>query len=88
MYVIKRNSKREKFNGVKLYKSIHNACLSAEMNEKMAKVVSRDVMTGVQKLVKGKKEVESDAIFKHVKKLLSKHNKECAFMYESFRDIS
>lgn len=88
MYVIKRTGRREKFNGVKLFKSVHNACLSAEMDAKAAKKISKEIMEEIQKLAKGKKEVKSNVIFNQVKKLLSKHNKECEFMYETYRDVS
>ncbi len=86
--MIKKSGKKEKFNGVKLFKSVHNACLSAEMDEKMSKKISKEIMEKIQKLAKGKKEVKSDVIFNSVKKLLAKHNKECAFMYETYRDVS
>lgn len=88
VHVIKKSGKKEKFNGVKLFKSVHNACLSAEMDEKMAKKISKEIMEKIQKLAKGKKEVKSDVIFNSVKKLLARHNKECGFMYETYRDIS
>lgn len=88
MYVVKRSGKREKFRGMKIYKSAYNACLSAEMDEKNAKKISKDIMQEIQKLVKGKKEIKSNVIFNHVKGILAKHNKECAFMYETYRDIS
>lgn len=88
MHVIKRSGRKEKFSGVKLFKSIHNACLSAEMSEKNAKEISKNIMQEIQKLAKGKKEIRSDVIFNRVKKLLAKHNKECVFMYETYRDVS
>ena len=88
MYVIKKSGNREKFNGVKLFKSVHNACLSAEMDEKTAKKISKEIIGEVQKLAKGKKEVKSNVIFSQVKKLLGRHNKACAFMYETYRDVS
>ncbi|MBI1978690.1 MAG: hypothetical protein HYS62_01355 [Candidatus Aenigmarchaeota archaeon] len=88
MYVVKRSNKKEKFSGAKLYKSVYNACLSAEMEEKIAKKISRDIMENIQLLAKGRKEIKSDAIFNRVKKLLAKHNKECTFMYDTYRDIS
>jgi transcriptional regulator NrdR family protein len=88
MYVIKRDGRKEKFSGVKLFKSVHNACLSAEMDDKTAKKISKEIMGEVQKLAKGKKEVKSNVIFDRVKKLLARHNKECAFMYETYRDVS
>jgi len=88
MHIVKRSGKREKFSGVKLFKSVHNACLSAEMNEKNARETSKNIMQEIQKLAKGKKEIKSDVVFNRVKKLLAKHNKECAFMYETYRDVS
>ncbi len=88
MYVIKRDGRREKFSGVKLLKSVHNACLSAEMNEKNAKKISKDIIQDIQRLAKGKKEIKSNVIFDRVKKNLAKHNKECVFMYETYRDVS
>jgi len=86
--VIKRTGRKEKFSGVKLFKSVHNACLSAEMDDKVAKRISKQIMGEVQKLAKGKKDVKSNVIFDRVKKLLARHNKECAFMYKTYRDVS
>jgi len=88
MNVVKRSGRKEKFSGVKLYKSVYNACVTSEMEEKIARKISKEIMGKVQNLAKDKKEMKSDVIFNHVKKLLAKHNKECAFMYETYRDVS
>lgn len=88
MYVIKRAGKRERFDERKVHKSAFNACLGAELDVETAEKISQDVVNEVRKLTKGKKEVKSDVIFSRVKKILAKHNKECAFMYETYRDVS
>lgn len=88
MYVIKRTGKREKFDEKKIHRSAYNACLGSEMDVTTAREISQDVVREIRKLVKDKKEIKSDVIFNRVKSILAKHNKECAFMYETYRDVS
>lgn len=88
MYVIKRTGKKERFDLKKVHRSAYRACLGAEIDDKMAKKISEDIVREIRKLTKGKKEIKSDVIFKRVKKLLAKESKECAFMYETYRDVS
>lgn len=88
MHIIKRTGRKEEFSERKLFKSVYLACLGSEMDIKTAKQISQNVVKEIRKLVKGKKEIKSDIIFNRVKKILAKHNKECAFMYETHRDIS
>lgn len=86
--MIKRTGKRERFDEKKVHRSAYNACLGSEMDVETAEKISQDVVREIRKLVKGKKEIKSDVIFNGVKRILAKHNKECAFMYETYRDIS
>lgn len=88
MHVIKKTGKREKFNEKKVYRSAYNACLSSEMDAEIANRISQNVVKEIRKLTKDMKEIRSDLIFNHVKRILARHNKECAFMYETHRDIS
>ena len=88
MYVIKRTGRKEDFDEKKVHKSAYSACLGAEIDVETAKKISQDVVREIKNLTKGKKEIKSDAIFNSVKKTLTKHNKECAFMYETYRDVS
>ena len=86
--MIKRTGKRERFDEKKMYRSSYNACLGSEMDVKTAEKISQDVVKEIRNMAKGKKEMKSDIIFNCVKRILAKHNKECAFMYETYRDVS
>lgn len=88
MYVIKRTGRKERFDEKKIHRSAYNACLGSEMDVETAKKISQDVVREIRNLAKGKKEINSNVIFNRVKKILAKHNKECAFMYETYRDVS
>ena len=88
MYVIKKTGRKEKFDEKKIYKSAYNACLSTEMDVKTAKKISQDILNEIKKSTKGNAEIKSDVIFNQVKRTLARHNKECAFMYETHRDVS
>lgn len=88
MDIIKRSGKKEKFSEGKLVKSAYDACLSSGMDVKESIRISQYVLNEVKKNFGHKKEVKSNVIFSKVKKLLAKQSKECAFMYETHRDVS
>lgn len=88
MYVVKKTGKKERFDERKVFKSSYKACLGSGIDEKTARKISQNITNEIKKLVKGKKEIKSDLIFNKVKSMLSRQSKECAFMYETYRDIS
>lgn len=88
MHVVKKTGVREKFDVKKIHKSAYRACMSAQLGEETARRISKEVASEIKSLVKGRKEIKSDVIFNRVKRILEKHDKECAFMYETYRYVS
>ena len=88
MYVIKRSGRKERFSEGKVVKSAYDACLSSGMDVKESIRISQHVLSEIKKTFGNKREIKSNVIFGKMKKLLAKQNKECAFMYETHRDIS
>lgn len=88
MYVIKKTGRKEKFQERKLFKSVYNACIGASVDRSESLRISKDVMNSVKIIIGKDKEIQSKQLFNHVKRILSKHNKYCAFMYETHRDVS
>ena len=88
MYVIKRKGHKEKFDERKVYGSVYAACQICEMNEKNCEKVAASVTKEIKSLVKKNKIVNSEEIFKNAAKILKKHDKDAAYMYETHRDIS
>lgn len=88
MYVIKRTGRKEKFQERKLFKSVYNACVGAGVDRNESLRISKDVITSVKITIGKNKEMKSNQLFNHVKRILSKYNKHCAFMYETYRDVS
>lgn len=88
MHVIKRDGRKEKFNEGKIVKSAYDACISSGISTGDSIKISQQVLNEVKKTFGNKKEIKSNVIFQKVKGVLSKHNKECAFMYETHRDVS
>ncbi len=86
--VVKRRGHEEKFSDRKLYRSCYYACKSAEMGSKECAKISKDVTAGVKRHIGKKSCVSSSMIHKTTLKLLRKHSKDAAFMYETHRDIS
>ena len=86
--VVKRKGHEEKFSEKKLYKSCYYACKSAHLGAKECAKISKDVTAGVKKQIGKKSCVSSSTIHKTAAKLLRKHNRDAAFMYETHRDIS
>ncbi len=88
MYVIKRDGRKEKFSKEKIVESVCNACLSSGMDVKGSVKISQQVLREIKKTLPRKGEVKSTVIFNKIRKVLGKHSEECAFMYETHRDVS
>ena len=86
--MIKRDGRKEKFNEGKIVKSAYDACLSSGMNVKDSIKISQKVLKEVKRAIGNKRGMKSNVIFHKVRGVLAKHSKECAFMYETHRDIS
>ena len=88
MHIVKRKGHLEKYDDRKVYGSCYAACSAAGMSEKECEATAETVTKDVNKWVKAKKNVKSSEIFRLVSKLLKKHNKEVAFLYETHLDVS
>jgi len=88
MRVIKRDGRKENFSSTKLKSSVHNACLGAGLDVKRAKEIEKKVSTKVIRILKGKKEIETIVIVKHIEKELKKINKDCLHVFKHYYDIN
>lgn len=88
IHIVKRKGHLEEYDEKKVYGSCYAACSAAGLTKKECEVISETVMKGVSKHVTKKKSINSNEIFRLTTKLLKKHNKEIAFLYETHRDIS
>ncbi len=88
MKVIKRNGKEERFSNTKLRRSIHKACLGAGFDVKKAKEVEKEVSKRVERNLKGRSEVSTIVIMRHVEKELKKINKDCTRVFKHYYDIN
>lgn len=88
LHVVKRAGKLEKFDERKVYASCYSACLSTHMDKKEAEKICSKITNEIKKWIKPKKTVTSDQIFKQQIKLLKKHDKDAAFMFETHRDVA
>lgn len=88
MHVIKRRGHKEKFDERKAYGSVYAACQICEMPEKNCEKIAAAVAKEIKAMVRKNKIMSSDDIFRAVVRMLRKHHKDAAFMYETHRDIS
>ena len=86
--VVKRQGHEEKFDERKIYASCYAACLSTRMKEEKAEKICGKVAKQIKTLIKGKLCISSDEIFKKTSVLLNKYDKDAAFMYRTYRDVS
>lgn len=86
--VVKRKGHEEKFDERKVYASCYAACLSSHIEIKKTEKICAKVAKEINSWIKSKTCVSSNEIFKMTIKLLNKHDKNAAFMYETHRDIS
>lgn len=86
--VIKRRGAREPFDERKVYASCYAAAINASIGKQEAEKLCEKVTAGVKGWLRGKTEIDSQALFQKMVQLLARHHKDAAFMYESHRDIS
>lgn len=87
-HIIKRKGHQERFDERKVYATCYAACLNAHVDKADREKICDNVAKEIAKWVKLREEVTSHHIFKQVIRLLKKHDKNAAFMYETHRDIS
>ncbi len=87
-HIVKRHGHTERFDERKVYASCYAACLSSHVEHRHAEKICEVVVQGIKKWIAKKKEVNSHDISQETAKLIRKHNKNVAFMYETHRDIS
>ena len=86
--IVKSDRKKEAFSSRKLYKSIHDACLSAQVPKKECGKLARRIYNDVVKLVQQQQCLLSEEIASHVVNAMRKRKKELAVMYKGHKDIS
>ncbi len=86
--IIKRKGHTELYDERKVYGSCFFACRNARLSREESEQISNKVCASITKLVKSKKIVSSNEIFRTLIKELKKHNEDAAFLYETHRDIS
>jgi len=86
--VVKRKGHREKYDERKVYASAYAASLNAHLSEQEAEKIAEDVCKKVNAWVEGKHEITSKQLEEHIIKLLEKHNRDAAFLYETHLDLS
>ena len=87
-HIIKRKGHQERFDERKVYATCYAACLNATINKTDTETICNQVAKEIAKWIKTRDEVTSHHIFKQVIRLLKKHDKNAAFMYETHRDIA
>jgi len=88
IHIVKRRGHLEEYDQKKIYGSCYGACYASGLTAKECEAVAEAVTKEVSRWVKSRQKVTSTEIFRFVAKLLKKHNKEVAFLYETHRDIS
>ena len=88
LQIVKRKGHTELYDQRKVYGSCYFACRNAHLPEKEAEEICTKVTAQITKLIKKKKLVSSDGIFRALIYELNKHNEDASFLYETHRDIS
>ncbi|MBI4214612.1 hypothetical protein HY546_01325 [archaeon] len=86
--VVKRAGHLENYDVRKVYGSVYSACASCGRSEKVCEKTADKVCGQVSQWVKAGRCVSSNGIFRKVVSVLSKLDKDAAFMYETHRDLS
>ncbi|MBI2076626.1 MAG: hypothetical protein HYT72_05265 [Candidatus Aenigmarchaeota archaeon] len=86
--IVKRRGHLEEYDQKKVYGSCYGACYATGLTAKECEAIAEAVAKEASRWVKSRQKVTSTEIFRFVVKLLKKHNKEVAFLYETHRDIS
>lgn len=88
-HVVKRRGHLEKFSEKKLADSVRYACQSTHMPPSEAKKVVGFVLKDTKRWLGKKPVATTQDISNHVVRVLKKHKQhDCAFMYETHRDVS
>jgi len=87
-HIVKRKGHEEHFDERKVYKSCYAACLSAHVARKDADVICKKATKEITQWIKTRKEVTTHQISKEIIRVLKRHDKNAAFMYETHRDVS
>jgi len=86
--VEKRDGRCEKFDERKAYNVFCRVGLNAHLSVKEAGKLADNAMKDLKKFLNDKKKIKSTELFRQKIKILSRHNKEAAFLYEHHRDIN
>ena len=86
--IVKRKGHNESFDERKIYASCYHAIRMASVSEVKSEAICEKIMFDIKKWLKHKKVVNSKNLFKHTIAILKKHDKDAAYLYESFRDIN
>ena len=86
--VEKKDGHCEKFDEDKSFGNICRACLNARLESKECTDISKKVLRDLKKLLKGRKKISSQKLFREKIKILRKYSKEVAYLYEHHRDIN
>jgi len=86
--IVKSDRKKEAFSEKKLYKSIHDACLSAQVPKKECETLTKRIYKDVLKLIKQQHCLLSEEVASHVANVMHKRKKELAVMYKGHKNIS
>tara|TARA_Y100000310_G_scaffold331038_1_gene403885 strand:+ start:11 stop:358 length:348 start_codon:yes stop_codon:yes gene_type:complete len=86
--IVKRHGVCQRYDEKKVYGAVYYTCKSAHLKDYESEEIAGKVCSAINDWIKGKKEVDSEQIFKRITKELNKHNKDVAFMYETHTDIS
>ena len=87
-HIIKRKGHRESFDERKVYASCYAACLNAHRPKERAEEICGNVAASVRKWIHDRAEVDSDTLFRKITEVLTMHDADAAFLYETHRDIS
>lgn len=86
-HVVKRAGHMEKFDERKVYASVYAAALATHHPEKKSEKIADDVSSRIKKWVESTEVVSANQIHHATLKLLSKHDKDIAMMYECHHTI-
>lgn len=86
--VEKKDGRCEKFDEEKSYRVFCRVFLNAHLSEKEATKLADRAIKDLKKFLKNKRKIKSRGLFRQKIKILSRYNKEAAFLYETHRDIN
>lgn len=86
-HIVKRHGHEERFDERKVYASCYAACLSAHIHHREAERISGKVAATIARWIGGKAKVSSTKIHNEIARVLRKHDKNAAFMYDTHKDF-